>query len=145
MQAQPGLHQCQCLCQQHATMLLRVAVPSALCASYLAKGNIICCTSCSPRLLPHPLPAGIIGTNLVDAEQTVDTMLQTRDSFPEVQAAQPGAAGLRALLQGRGVKMVSFAGWQRVDGEEVRRGEAQGKPRDKLTSVEEMLLIAAAA
>lgn len=48
--------------------------------------------------------AGIIGTNLVDAEQTVDTMVQTQGSFRPVEATTPGAAGLRQLLQSRGVQ-----------------------------------------
>jgi len=43
------------------------------------------------------------------------------------------------------LQVVDFKGWQAVDAEEVRRGTAQGKPRDKLTSVDEMLQIAAAA
>lgn len=90
-------------------------------------------------------PSGIIGTNLVDAEQTVDTMDKTKDSFRPVEAAQPGAAGLRQLLSERGVQVVDFKGWQAVDAEEVKRGAALGKPRDKLTSVQEMLQIAAAA
>lgn len=57
-------------------------------------------------LFPVPTSplAGIIGTNLVDAEQTVDTMVQTQGSFQPIQAATPGAAGLRALLQSRGVQ-----------------------------------------
>lgn len=53
----------------------------------------------------HLPPAGIIGTNLVDAEQTVDTMVQTQDSFRAVQAAAPGGEGLRALLAQRGVQV----------------------------------------
>lgn len=45
----------------------------------------------------------------------------------------------------RHAQVVSFEGWQRVDAEEVRRGAALGKPRDKLTDVPEMLQLAAAA
>ncbi|KAI3438904.1 hypothetical protein D9Q98_001319 [Chlorella vulgaris] len=90
-------------------------------------------------------PSGIIGTNLVDAEQTVDTMLRTRDSFPAVQSPRPGSAGLKALLEQRGVQAVSFQGWQRVDAAEVQRGQAQGKPREKITDVQEMLQLAAGA
>jgi NADPH-dependent glutamate synthase beta subunit-like oxidoreductase len=89
--------------------------------------------------------AGIIGTNLVDAEQTVDTMLRTRDSFPAVHSPRPGSAGLKALLEQRGVQAVSFQGWQRVDAAEVQRGQAQGKPREKITDVQEMLQLAAGA
>lgn len=40
---------------------------------------------------------------------------------------------------------MDFKGWQAVDAEEVKRGSALGKPRDKLTDVQEMLQIAAAA
>lgn len=40
----------------------------------------------------------------MDAEQTVDTMVQTQGSFQDIQAAAPGAAGLRQLLQSRGVQ-----------------------------------------
>lgn len=92
-----------------------------------------------------PSLSGIIGTNLVDAEQTVDTMVQTAGSFPSIAAALPGGKGLQALLRERGVQWVDFPGWKRVDAEEVRLGDAVGKPREKLTSVEEMLRIAAAA
>lgn len=42
-------------------------------------------------------------------------------------------------------QVVSFEGWERVDAEEIRRGAALGKPRDKLTNVPEMLQLAAAA
>ena len=41
--------------------------------------------------------------------------------------------------------VVSLADWQRVEAAAARRGAAAGKPRDKLTSVDEMLQIAAAA
>lgn len=67
---------------------------------------------CTAHVLTHPhatharcLPAGIIGTNLVDAEQTVDTMVSTQETFRPVEAEQPGAEGLRPLLEGRGVQV----------------------------------------
>ena len=40
---------------------------------------------------------------------------------------------------------MSFADWQRVDAKEVKRGQALGKPRDKIVSVDEMLQIARTA
>ena len=43
------------------------------------------------------------------------------------------------------LQVVSFADWQRVDAQEVKRGQALGKPRDKIVSVDEMLQIARAA
>ena len=38
--------------------------------------------------------------------------------------------------------MVTFADWLKIDREEVARGAARGKPRDKVVSVDEMLQIA---
>ena len=77
-------------------------------------------------------------------------MVAARGTFPAVVAAAgaPGAAGgagLTALLAERGVQVVTFEGWERVDAEEVRRGRAAGKPREKMTSVPEMLAVAAGA
>ena len=41
-----------------------------------------------------------------------------------------------------GVKPVFFSDWEKINSEEVRRGEARGKPREKMQDVEEMLLVA---
>ena len=38
-----------------------------------------------------------------------------------------------------GVKPVSFSDWEKINQEETRRGATQGKPREKLLDVEEML------
>ena len=90
-------------------------------------------------------PSGIIGTNLVDAEQTVDTMVQNQANFPknqEEEQGQSGRRGLEALLKDRGIEVVNFKGWEAIDAEEIRRGAAVEKPREKIVSVEEMLQIA---
>ena len=49
-----------------------------------------------------------------------------------------GREGLH-LQQGSNV---SWEDWERVETEEMRRGEAAGKPREKIWTVEEMLKIA---
>ena len=66
---------------------------------------------CCPHLLLLAA-TGIIGTNLVDAEQTVEAMVAARDTFPAVEVAPEaaGAAGLTALLAERGVQVVTFEG-----------------------------------
>lgn len=91
-------------------------------------------------------PSGIIGTNLVDAEQTVDTMVRGQKGFPKVEQRQGGGGGgrqaLQALLEERKIEVVDFKGWEEIDAEEVRRGSAVGKPREKIVSMEEMLEIA---
>jgi NADPH-dependent glutamate synthase beta subunit-like oxidoreductase len=43
------------------------------------------------------------------------------------------------LLRARGVDAVTFADWQRLDRDEIARGETRGKCRHKYTSVETMM------
>lgn len=40
------------------------------------------------------------------------------------------------------MKPVIFSDWEKIDGVETSRGEAIGKPREKLLAVEEMLQVA---
>ena len=82
-------------------------------------------------------PTGIIGTNRADSVATVASLLADLPNLPG--GAKSGADGLTALLQSRRVRVVSYADWQKIDAAEVRRGAAAGKPREKFTSVEEML------
>lgn len=90
-------------------------------------------------------PSGIIGTNLVDAEQTVDTMVQQKGTLPALEEGKRGRKALVAVLEQRGVDVVDFSGWEKIDAEEVRRGAATGKPREKITDVKEMVKLAKAA
>ncbi len=84
-------------------------------------------------------PTGIIGTNRADSVATVQSLL---DDLPKLDAnKKPGAERLEPLLAGRGVRVVSYADWQKIDAAEVRSGEARGKPREKFTRVAEMLAV----
>ncbi len=60
-------------------------------------------------------------------------------------AAASGAADLDALLAERGATLVDYAAWERIDEHERAAGEAQGRPRVKLTRREELLERGAAA
>jgi ferredoxin--NADP+ reductase len=46
------------------------------------------------------------------------------------------------LLEARKKSIVSKEGWRLIDLEERRRGAEFGKPREKITSVSEMLRVA---
>jgi hypothetical protein len=39
----------------------------------------------------------------------------------------------------RGVRVVGYDDWRRIDAAEIERGAALGKPREKFVSVDEML------
>ena len=49
------------------------------------------------------------------------------------------------LLRTRGVRVVDYEGWRRIDAAERAAGEAAGKPREKLVDVRDMLRVAEAA
>ena len=83
-------------------------------------------------------PSGVIGTNKKDATETVAMLLEDAEAgrLPDPE----GDAGtLGAMLAERGIEHVEFDGWRAIDALEQRRGEPLGRPRVKLTSIEEMI------
>ncbi|MBB3973915.1 FAD-dependent oxidoreductase [Hansschlegelia beijingensis] len=84
-------------------------------------------------------PSGVIGVNRACSLETVETLLS------DLHGAAPGKrgrAGLRGLLERRGARPVDFGAWKLIDDAERRAGSAAGKPREKLTSIAEMLAAA---
>ena len=82
-------------------------------------------------------PSGVIGTNKPDAVATVNSMLA---DLPNLTGA-PQSGDIADLLRERGVDFVSYADWQRLNEYETAQGTAQGRPRVKVTRVEEMMEI----
>jgi len=87
-------------------------------------------------------PSGVIGTNKKDAQETVEVLLEDVEAAT-VPTAEGGRESLPALLRERGVEFVEFDGWRAIDALEQERGEPLGRPRVKLTALEEMLEAAA--
>ena len=93
-------------------------------------------------------PSGVIGTNKKDAQETVDAILadlssaENGDSRPLAQGSHD-AATLERLLRARQPDLVTYDGWSEIDRHERSLGEPAGRPRVKLTRIEEMLRIAA--
>jgi ferredoxin--NADP+ reductase len=90
-------------------------------------------------------PSGVIGTNKKDAQETVDAILADAspgaESLPTPDSAD--AAAVERLLRDRQPELVTYAGWSSIDRHERALGEASGRPRVKLTRIEEMLRVAA--
>lgn len=84
-------------------------------------------------------PSGIIGTNRPDSVETVESLLEDLRAGALTLPTPPSAAAIDALLAERGVSVVSFADWQRLDKLEQEAGALAGRPRRKLTSVASML------
>jgi len=101
-------------------------------------------------------PSGVIGTNKRDAQETVNAMLADLSDGDTVPAqttpgkrahvpSSPDGASVEALLRARQPTLVTYAGWEAIDRHERALGEQAGRPRVKLTRIEEMLRIAASA
>jgi adrenodoxin-NADP+ reductase len=87
-------------------------------------------------------PSGIIGTNIVDAKDTVSSILKDlEDESHWSRKIVKGRSGLGLLLLERGVRYVDWASYQRIDAAETDplKLRSKNQPREKITSVEEML------
>ena len=84
-------------------------------------------------------PSGVIGTNKPDAYETVKVLLEDVPTL--APCSEPATQALVELLARRGVRAVSFEDWRRIDAAETARGASRGKPREKFSTVEEMLAI----
>ena len=114
---------------------IAVAVPGLYCVGWLKRG-----------------PSGIIGTNISDARETMECIVEdirtgavvSKDCWP---SGGRSVDALHQLLAGRGQHsgaFVDWAGYKAIDAAERRKGEAIGKPREKLVAVSDMLTAAAA-
>jgi ferredoxin--NADP+ reductase len=104
-------------------------------------------------------PSGVIGTNKKDAQETVDAILA--DLSPLISSngngnaaslesndlhrpSTPDAGAVEALLRSRQPELITYTGWEAIDRRERALGEPHGRPRVKLTTIEELLQAAAA-
>ena len=84
-------------------------------------------------------PSGVIGTNKPDAVESSDRLLADAAAGALNTPLAPERAAVERLLASRGVRVVDWAGWLRLDAMEKELGAAQGRPRLKFTRIEEML------
>jgi ferredoxin--NADP+ reductase len=87
-------------------------------------------------------PSGVIGTNKKDANDTVERLLEDLGGGRLLAPTPITDAGLDAFIRARAPNVVDYAGWARIDQHERRLGESHGRPRIKLTRVQEMLAAA---
>ncbi|WP_124712815.1 FAD-dependent oxidoreductase [Mycolicibacterium nivoides] len=88
-------------------------------------------------------PTGFIGTNKSCAAQTVHQLVDDYNAGVLTDPVHKPAA-LEKLVRTRQPAMVDAAGWQAIDAAEIARG-GEDRPRDKFTSVDEMIAVAATA
>jgi len=80
-------------------------------------------------------PTGTIGTNRPDGYEVAERI--HADLGPGA-GRKEGRAGLDRLLEARGVDIVTFRDWQRIEAAEAARAR-DGSPREKFIAIAEML------
>jgi ferredoxin--NADP+ reductase len=88
-------------------------------------------------------PTGILGTNKRDAEETVSCLVDDLEAAAVPQPDSPGREQIDALLAARKPSLVTVDGWRAIDGLELERGRSEQRPRVKLASRDELLVVAA--
>ena len=85
-------------------------------------------------------PSGIIGTNRACSVETVTKLLNDIEKL-DTETKKHGAKEIYSKLDSKNVRHINFAEWSQIDTKEIEHGEPKGKPREKYTSIEEMLSV----
>ncbi|KAF2708681.1 FAD/NAD(P)-binding domain-containing protein [Pleomassaria siparia CBS 279.74] len=94
-------------------------------------------------------PTGVIASTMADAFTSADVIAEDWNAnVPFLNSERSdnrstglGWEGVRADVEAKGVRALSWEDWKRIDLAERQRGEKKGKLRDKFGSVEEMLQV----
>jgi len=84
-------------------------------------------------------PVGLIGHTKSDAMETLECLIEDRESWWQPSVTDPSA--IPVLLESRGVPYTTIEGWHCLDAHEIGLGEAEGRERIKVVSREEMTRI----
>ncbi len=87
-------------------------------------------------------PSGVIGTNKKCAQDTVDSLLADLDAGKLPRHDVPTRDAVEAELLQRKPNLITYSHWETIDSHERGLGEPHGRPRVKLTRVDELLEIA---
>jgi NADPH-dependent glutamate synthase beta subunit-like oxidoreductase len=79
-------------------------------------------------------PSGTIGTNRPDGYSVVDLVAEDMGDG----SGKEGRPGLDALLDRRGVKVVKFSDWKKIEEAETARAR-DGSPREKFVRIQDMI------
>ena len=83
-------------------------------------------------------PTGTIATTLFDAVESGDSILQDKEKLE----SRTLTLTIDELLKTKGLNPVDYQGWKAIDTFETEAGKVQGKPREKVTDIKEMMSIA---
>jgi ferredoxin/flavodoxin---NADP+ reductase len=84
-------------------------------------------------------PSGVIGTNKKDAADTVARIVEDAAAGLLLEPADGDGEATGAWLRASSPAVVEWDGWQAIDEHERSLGEAAGRPRVKLVSIDELV------
>lgn len=104
-------------------------IPGMYCAGWVKRG-----------------PTGVIASTMLDAFSTADTIAEDWYAHATFLNGNAGGSGLgwdgvKTEAGKKGCRRVSWEDWQKIDAAERRRGNSNGKEREKFTNVEDMLKV----
>lgn len=111
------------------------------------------------QMLLQDLKAGLLPSGPRPGYAAIQALLSSRGLGPDAEVLGGGVGGpslgphslggacsgrgegggVKNLPSASGVRPVSFSDWEKLDAEEVARGQGTGKPREKLVDPQEML------
>ena len=83
-------------------------------------------------------PSGTIGTNRPDGYSVVEKIAEDAESGALGPARKPGRAGFDALAEARGLDVVTFRDWKKIE-EAEEKAAREGAPREKFVDIEAMI------
>jgi ferredoxin--NADP+ reductase len=83
-------------------------------------------------------PSGTIGTNRPDGSGVVEKIAEDYNSGALGTGGKQGRPGFDALAEARGLKVVTFRDWQKIDEAEQARAR-EDAPREKFVNVDHMI------
>lgn len=84
-------------------------------------------------------PQGLIGANRAHAHEVALKMIEDVPTSTPARDELRTHAAIDALLARRGLRVTTYAEWSALDALEVEAGRAEGKVREKVATVEEMM------
>lgn len=87
---------------------------------------------------------GVIAGTLQSSQVTALSVLEdvSEGQLPNLKRIKPGYERIKEILDQKGVQVVRFNDWLRIDELEKRLGESMGKTREKLVDIDKMLKVA---
>lgn len=88
-------------------------------------------------------PSGVIGTNKADAAESVKLLLEDalNGALQPMQDSgrERSREDIDALLSSKAIDVVTLSDWKALDAHELMTGQAQGRPRAKVSHKAQML------